>query len=160
MIRSLKHFFIQKLEKYFKNSRFSIFHSNHFFLLESKEFFTRPRRERQRQAERQRKIFWIWLLFWCILTWKSDPNLKISIFEKLFNLIIFLEHVSDLNRGLFSSNGSKNLIQYRSKIVLKCILRILWHSWNFVVKRTLKYQKLHIYVESSKWAEGHQKRNV
>ena len=35
------------------------------------------------------EIFLLLLLFLCILTWKFDPNLKISIFEKLSNLIIF-----------------------------------------------------------------------
>ena len=51
--------------------------------------FYKVRRERQRQAERQRKMFLLLFLFLCILTWKFDPNLKISNFEKLSNLIIF-----------------------------------------------------------------------
>ena len=53
--------------------------------------------------------FLLLLLFLYILTWKFDPNLKISIFEKLSNLIIFFNHIRKVSQGLISSNSSKNL---------------------------------------------------
>ena len=78
----------RKLKKHPKNWIFKFFSLITFFFV-MKWLFYRPRRERQRQAERQRKIFLLLLLFLCILTWNFDPTLKISIFEKLSNLITF-----------------------------------------------------------------------
>ena len=90
----LRAFFLENWKNIQKIEFLNFFLSSLFFWM--KWLFYRPRRERQRQAERQRKIFLLLLLFLCILTWKFDPTLKISIFEKLSKLIIFLIKMWDL----------------------------------------------------------------
>ena len=153
------HVCTRKLKKRSKNKFFKFFTLITFF--RNKRFFTRWGVSGSGKPSGSGKFFYFYCFFGVfelenlIQTWKLQFSQKFR-----FDHFSIFEHVSDLNPGLCSFSGSKNLTQHRSKIVLKCILRIFWDSENFVVKRSLKHQKLYIYVEPSKWAEGHQKRNV
>ena len=101
----------RKLKKHPKNWVFKFFPLITFFFW-MKWLFYRPRRERQRQAERQRKIFLLLLLFLCILTWNFDSNLKISIFEKLSNLIIFLSKCETFVRNFNLDKAYRHTIPF------------------------------------------------